>query len=81
MIKATRVDGIYDSDPLTNEDASKYDHITYDQAIDQRLAVMDITAMILCQENNLDMAVCNISEPNALLVLARGGKLGTRVTN
>ena len=81
MIKATRVDGIYDSDPLTNEDARKYDHITYDQAIDQRLAVMDITAMILCQENNLDMAVCNISEPNALLVLARGGNLGTRVTN
>ena len=81
MIKATRVDGIYDSDPLTNEDTRKYDHITYNQAIDQRLAVMDITAMILCQENNLDMAVCNISEPNALLVLARGGKLGTRVTN
>jgi uridylate kinase len=81
MIKATRVDGIYDSDPLTNEDARKYDHITYNQAIDQRLAVMDITAMILCQENNLDMAVCNISEPNALLVLARGGNLGTRVTN
>lgn len=80
MIKATKVDGIYDDDPMTNPEAKKYDHITYDQAINQRLAVMDITAMVLCNENGLDMAVCNISEPNALLTLARGENLGTRVT-
>ncbi|MBC8210165.1 MAG: UMP kinase [Gammaproteobacteria bacterium] len=81
MIKATKVDGIYDMDPVKNPDARKYDHILYNDAIDQRLAVMDITAMVLCHENNLDMAVCNISEPNALLALARGENLGTRVTN
>ncbi len=81
MVKATKVDGIYDDDPMQNPAAKKYDSLTYDQAIDQRLGVMDIAAMVMCQENNLDMAVCNISEPNALLALAQGNNLGTRVTN
>ncbi len=81
MIKATKVDGIYDSDPVKNPSAVKYDQLTYQQAIDQRLAVMDITAMVLCHENDLDMAVCNISESNAILALAQGKNLGTRVTN
>ena len=81
MIKATKVDGIYDSDPMKNPDAKKYDQLTYNEAIDQRLAVMDVTAMVLCHENNLDMAVCNISEPNALVSLAQGVHLGTLVTN
>ncbi len=80
MIKATKVDGIYNADPMKDSGAKKYDHLTYDQAIDQRLAVMDVTAMVLCNENNLDMAVCNISEANALLALAKGENLGTRVT-
>ncbi len=80
LIKATKVDGIYNADPMKDANAKKYDHLTYDQAIDQRLAVMDITAMVLCNENDLDMAVCNISEPNALLALAKGENLGTRVT-
>ena len=80
MIKATNVDGIYDADPVKNPSAKKYDHITYDQAINQRLAVMDITAMVLCNENDLDMSVCNIAETGALLSLAQGENLGTRVT-
>ncbi len=80
LIKATKVDGIYDSDPVKNPHARKYDHLTYDEAIDQRLAVMDITAMVLCNENNMDLAVCNLSETDALLALARGENLGTRVT-
>jgi uridylate kinase len=81
MVKATKVDGIYDSDPVKNPDAVKYDQLTYQEAIDQRLAVMDITAMVLCHENDLDMTVCNIAQPNAILELARGVNLGTRVTN
>ncbi len=80
MIKATNVDGIYDADPVKNPSAKKYDHITYDKAINQRLAVMDITAMVLCNENDLDMSVCNIGETGALLSLAQGENLGTRVT-
>ena len=81
MIKATKVDGIYNDDPVNNPAAVKYDQLSYDEAINQRLAVMDITAMVLCQQNNLAMAVCNISEPNALLALAQGKKLGTMVSN
>ena len=80
MIKATKVDGIYDKDPVKHADAVKYEHLTYDQAIDQRLAVMDVAAMILCNDNALDMVVCDINEPNALLNLANGSAVGTRVT-
>lgn len=81
MIKATKVDGIYDDDPMVNPQAKKFDHLTYNEAISRRFAVMDISAMLLCHENNLEMAVCNISEANALLSLAQGKDLGTRVTN
>lgn len=81
MIKATKVDGIYDDDPMKNPKATRYEQLTYEQAIDQRLGVMDITAMVMCHENDLDMVVCNISEPKALLAIARGESLGTRVTN
>ncbi len=80
MIKATKVDGIYNKDPVKHADAVKYDHLNYDQAIDQRLAVMDVAAMILCNDNALDMVVCDINEPGALLNLAKGQSIGTRVT-
>ena len=80
MIKATKVDGIYDKDPVKHADAVKYENLYYDQAIDQRLAVMDVAAMILCNDNALDMVVCDINEPGALLNLAKGLTVGTRVT-
>jgi len=80
MIKATKVDGIYDKDPVKHADAVKYERLYYDQAIDQRLAVMDVAAMILCNDNRLDMVVCDINEPDALLNLAKGLTVGTRVT-
>jgi len=79
MIKATRVDGIYDKDPLKHDDAIKFDLINYDQAIDQRLAVMDVAAMILCNDNALEMVVCNINKAGALLDLVKGRKVGTHV--
>ena len=80
MIKATKVDGIYDRDPVKHADAVKFEHLHYDQAIDQRLAVMDVAAMILCNDNALDMVVCDINESGALLNLAKGLTVGTRVT-
>ncbi len=80
MIKATKVDGIYDRDPVKYDDAVKFDCLDYDQAIDQRLAVMDVAAMILCNDNALDLVVCDINEPSALLKLAQGQSIGTRVT-
>lgn len=80
LIKATKVDGIYDKDPMKHKDALRYTHLDYDQAIDQRLAVMDVAAMILCNDNALDLVVCDINQPNALLELARGKSIGTRVS-
>jgi uridylate kinase len=80
MIKATRVDGIYDKDPMKHKDAVRYTHLDYDQAIDQRLAVMDVAAMILCNDNALDLVVCDINRPNVLLDLATGRSIGTRVS-
>ncbi len=80
MIKATKVDGIYNKDPAKYNDAVKFEQLNYDQAIDQRLAVMDVAAMILCNDNALDLIVCDINEPGALLKLAQGRSIGTRVT-
>lgn len=80
MIKATKVDGIYDKDPVKYTDAVKYTNLNYDQAIDQRLAVMDVAAMILCNDNALDLAVCDINQTGILLALAQGSTIGTRVT-
>ena len=80
MIKATKVDGIYDRDPLKYADAARFTELNYDQAIDQRLAVMDVAAMNLCNDNGLDLAVCDINQPSALLDLARGKPVGTRVS-
>jgi len=80
MVKATKVDGIYNKDPVKFEDAVKYDHLDYDQAIDQRLAVMDVAAMILCNDNALDMVVCDMNQSGVLLELAKGKSIGTLVT-
>ena len=80
MVKATKVDGIYNKDPVRFQDAVKYHHIDYDQAIDQRLGVMDVAAMILCNDNTLDMVVCDMSESGVLLELAKGKSIGTLVT-
>jgi uridylate kinase len=79
MIKATKVDGIFDKDPVKYDDAIKYEQIDFDKAIDQRLGVMDVAAMILCHDNALDLIVCNINQPGALLKLAQGESVGTRV--
>ncbi len=80
LIKATKVDGIYDKDPVKHADAVRYSDLNYDQAIDQRLAVMDVAAMILCNDNALDLVVCDINQTGALLDLSRGKSIGTRVT-
>jgi uridylate kinase len=60
--------------------ALRYDSLHYDQAIDQRLAVMDVAAMILCNDNALDLVVCDINQSGVLLDLARGESIGTRVS-
>ncbi|MCL2325924.1 MAG: uridine monophosphate kinase [Proteobacteria bacterium] len=60
LIKATKVDGVYDADPFKNKDAKRFETLTFQQAIDSKLGVMDLTAMVLCQENHLPLRVCAV---------------------
>ncbi len=77
IIKGTRVDGVFDSDPEKNPDAKKFENITYLEVMRKNLRVMDLTAVSLCQENNLPMVVFNMNEPDNLLKLVEGQKVGT----
>ncbi len=81
LLKATKVDGIYDSDPMLNPAAKRYDRLTYDQVLDQRLNVMDQTAIVLCRDHQLPLRVFNLNDPGALVRAATGEDVGTLVTN
>jgi uridylate kinase len=81
LLKATKVDGIFDSDPVLNPGAKRYDRLTYDQVLDQRLSVMDQTAIVLCRDHQLPLRVFNMNDPGALVRVARGEDVGTLVTN
>lgn len=72
LIKATKVNGVYDSDPRKNPDAKRYEMLSFQEAIDQRLNVMDMTAFTLCQENNLTIMVLNFWEDDHLLRAMQG---------
>ncbi len=80
VIKATKVDGVYDSDPMKNPAAVRFDHLTYIDAINLRLEVMDSTAISLCMDNNLPILVLNLWEPQALRRAILGEEVGTLVT-
>lgn len=80
LIKATNVDGVYDSDPNCNPDARRFDRITYLDAISQRLKVMDTTALTLCMENKLPILVLNLWDEKALNMALHGVPVGTLVT-
>ncbi len=80
LLKATKVNGIYDSDPLKNPAARRYNHITYDKVLDDRLNVMDATAIVMCRENNLPLQVFNLFHPGDLVRIVRGEDVGTVVS-
>ena len=79
VIKGTRVDGIYDSDPEKNKNAVKYNEISFKQVYDLGLEVMDLTAITLCQENNKPIVVFDMNTPGNLLKLMQGEPIGTLV--
>ena len=62
LVKATKVDGIYDADPAKHPDAKRFDRIRYDDAIARNLGVMDLTAMVLCRDNKLSLRVCSVAD-------------------
>jgi len=77
LLKGTQVDGVYDKDPHKYSDAKRYEQLTYDQVMDQRLGVMDMTAVTLCAEQGLPMFVFDISDPANLLQAVEGKQKGT----
>jgi uridylate kinase len=79
VIKATKVDGVYDSDPKKNPNAKKFDKLNYIEVLNRRLEVMDSTAITLCMENNLPILVLNLWDSNALLGALHGEDVGTLV--
>jgi uridylate kinase len=79
LLKATNVDGIYDKDPNKNADAVKYDNITYQEALEKRLNVMDQSAFSLCQDQKLPIIVFNFAEEANLQKAVKGEKVGTLV--
>ncbi len=79
ILKGTRVDGIYDSDPEKNPEAIKFDDISFAKVISMGLSVMDMTAFTLCKENNLPIIVFDINEPGHLTRIAKGERIGTLV--
>ena len=79
VIKATKVDGVYNKDPVKHPDAVKYDQLSYDDALDQKLGVMDLTAICLVRDHNMPVRVFDMNKPGALLNLVVGGKEGTLI--
>ena len=80
LIKATKVDGVYSSDPVKDKDAKRYSTLSYDEVIEQKLGVMDTTAVVLCRENNMPLRVLNMLNPGSLMRAASGEEEGTLVT-
>ena len=79
VIKGTLVDGVYDKDPKKHKDAVKYDQLTFSQVLERDLKVMDPSAIALCRENDLPLAVLDIGSDTALLEFLEGKKIGTQV--
>ena len=80
MLKATRVDGVYDSDPETNTDAKFYPELSFDEAISKNLKVMDATALTLARDHKLPIKVFNVNKPDALKDIICGEKIGTLIS-
>jgi uridylate kinase len=79
VLKATKVDGVYSADPVKVKDAVKYDRLTYDEVLDKKLEVMDLTAICLCRDHNMPVRVFEMEKQGALLSIVRGGDVGTLI--
>jgi uridylate kinase len=79
VLKATKVDGVYSADPMLDPSADLYERLTYDEVLDKKLGVMDLTAICLCREHNMPLRVFRMSKQGALLNLVVGGSEGTLI--
>jgi uridylate kinase len=80
LLKATKVDGVYSDDPMTNPAAVRYTHLTFDKVLAEKLNVMDATAVVMCRDNRLPLRVFNLNTPGDLTRIVRGEDVGTAVT-
>ena len=81
LIKATKVDGVYSADPFKDPHAVRYDGLSFDQVLADKLNVMDATAVVMCRDNNLPLVVFNLTNDGDLVRLLQGESLGTAVVN
>ncbi len=79
VLKATKVDGVYSADPMKDPDAQRYERLTYDEVLDKKLEVMDLTAICLCRDHSLPVRVFEMEKQGALLAIVRGGDEGTLI--
>ena len=80
LLKATKVDGVYDADPATNPDAERFESVTYDQVIADKLGVMDATAIVMCRDNHVPLRIFDLTRANALVQAMTGDEVGTLVS-
>lgn len=80
LLKATKVNGVYDSDPVTNPDAVRYETVSFDRVLADKLKVMDATAIVMCRDNNLPLRIFDLNQKGALVSAMRGDAIGTVVT-
>ena len=80
LLKATKVDGVYDSDPVDNPSAKRYDTVSFDKVLADKLSIMDATAIVMCRDNNLPLRVFDLANDNALARAMSGENVGTLVT-
>jgi len=79
VLKATKVDGVYDSDPVKNPDAVRYESLSYDEVLEKNLQVMDATAIVLCRDNNLPLRIFNLNKTGSLPAVMKDKTIGTTV--
>ena len=79
LLKATKVDGVYDDDPMANANAMRYETVSYDQVLADKLSVMDATAIVMCRDNNIPLRVFDLTQDNALVEAISGDSVGTLV--
>jgi uridylate kinase len=79
VLKATKVDGVFNDDPIKNPEAEQFNQLSYEEVISQRLGVMDLSAILLCQEHNLPLRVFNMNKPAALRQIMLGENIGTLI--
>jgi uridylate kinase len=80
ILKATKVDGVYDKDPMVHSDAVRYETLSYLEALQQQLKVMDSTAMAMCMDNDIPLVVFDLNTVGNVMRVVRGETVGTRVT-